>query len=133
MWFLRRAKLQHKFFWHNSCLIPKSKLPIQMYYLPYKLWTCGQNQCLSSSFKFWTWKHGFWLPSQNPLWLHRFEGLKLFLLLINMVQVSTDSQEKKFSESQIFSSQKWSKFAQKVRGQKNNVPPLSPDFWWHPQ
>ena len=32
-------QLHPNFFGHNSSLVPKSKLPIQMYYKPYQLWT----------------------------------------------------------------------------------------------
>ena len=41
---LRQEKRVRQFCWPFFCLVPKSKLPIQVYYLLYKVWLWNQNQ-----------------------------------------------------------------------------------------
>ena len=71
---------------------------------------------------------GFETVWQNPLWLYRFEGSKLFLMWIIRVHVSTESWEKEFLNLKIFSwlkiDWKWHKF----QAHKNPCSPLFPQF-----
>ena len=79
---------------------------------------------------------GFWAIRQNPLWLHRFEVSKLFLMRIIRVHVNTESQEKEFLNLEIFWCRNCPKFDWKwhdFRLKKIHVPPSSPYFWWNPQ
>ena len=74
---------------------------------------------------------GFQAIRQNPLWLHRFEASKLFLMLIIRVHVNTESQEKEFLNLEIFLMSELTKIWLKMtwfQAQKNPCSPLFPQF-----
>ena len=50
MWFLRLAKSVHDFFRHNSCLVPKSKVLLKLYYQENEFLTQDLNWTLRPSF-----------------------------------------------------------------------------------
>ena len=132
MWFLRQAKPLHKFFSGTN-----------------PVWCQNQNylsRCTTNHMKFgpegntmvsaahsslWPLIKGFQAIWQNPLWLHRFEVSKSFLMWIIRVHVSTDSQEKEFLNSEIFSYRNWPKIDWKLhefQAQKNQCSPFFPPF-----
>ena len=51
--FKDRSICSLNFFGYNSCLVPKSKLLMKMYYKTHKFLTWVQNKGLSVHFKFW--------------------------------------------------------------------------------
>ena len=135
MWFQRRDKWQHKIFGHNFCLVPKSKLPIQMYY------TTTHHVNIKPEGK-----------TRVPAAVSRFRAEnRVFDHLDKILYCSTGLRgENSFYCGSIWprlilihkKSNFWNrKFfhvrtGQNVifffRGKKNQVPPLAPNFWWFP-
>ena len=126
---LRQEKRVRQIFWCFSCLLPKSKLPIQVYYLRYKFWLWDQNQGFSKTiFRFRPWNMDFDHFDITPSTAECVRDEKSTYCELTWHRSRVNPRERKYG-NQINSMLKLSKLLVQIWTKKNPCAPTCPQLW----